>query len=66
MKEIVHHKFSLFLLEKDLFPNTSIAEEFGSDFVESCFKYVETFNSLDEAQDVQKQYKQKSIILTSY
>lgn len=37
-----------------------------SDLYQECFKYVETFNSLDEAKDAQKEYKKRTIILTSY
>ena len=58
MKEIAHHKFSLFLLETEF--------GFMSDLYQECFKYVETFNSLDEAKDAQKEYKRRTIILPSY
>lgn len=58
-KEIAHHKFSLFLLETEF-------GGFVSCLYQECFQYIEAFSSLDEAQDAQKEYKQKSIILTSY
>lgn len=52
MKEIIHHKFSLFLVE----------DIFG----EECFRYIDTFNTLEEAQEEQSKDNMKSIILPSY
>lgn len=59
MKEIYHHKYSLFLLEKYI-------GGWGSEFTQKCFEYLETFDSLEEAEDNQKHMELKTIILTSY
>lgn len=55
---MAQNKFSLFLLETEF--------GFMSDLYQECFKYVETFNSLDKAKEVQKEYKKRTIILPSY
>lgn len=59
MKEIVHHKYSLFKLE-NLYGTKELS------FSRACFEYINTFNSLDEAQDHQKHITEKTIIIPSY
>ena len=58
MKEIQHNKFSLFRLEKVVQKHIPL--------VEKCFEYIDTYNTLEEAQSAQKEFKNKSIILPSY
>jgi hypothetical protein len=57
MKEIEHHEFSLFLLEKGLGQN---------DLVQKCFEYVNTFTSLEEAREYQKNINFKTLIIPTY
>lgn len=61
MEQITHHKFSLFRTER-------IEGEQQSTFrvTRSCFEFIETFNSLEEAKSAQKEYKENTIILPSY
>ena len=61
MKEIQHNKFSLFLLDKK-------HKGWGESFIDivKCFEYIGTYDTLEEAQSVQKEYKQKTLILPSY
>ena len=66
MEKIHHCSFSLFRLEKNYFPVSSFVGEFNSSIVERCFEFIETFDNLEDAKIAQKEYKQKSIILTSY
>jgi len=61
MEQITHHKFSLFRVEKsenDQHPTFRI--------ITSCFEFIETFNSLEEAKSAQKEYEESTIILPSY
>jgi hypothetical protein len=61
-------KYSLFLLEKQVYHGSS-RDDFGlfGDYVtEECCIHLETYNTLEEAQIAQKEYKQKTIILNSY
>lgn len=51
-------RFSLFQLEKDYI--------FNQDFKEPCFEYLDTFETLEEAQDKQKQFGFKTIIIPTY
>lgn len=55
---MTQQKFSLFQLEKDYM--------FNQDFKESCFIYLDTFDSLEAAQEKQQEYDFKTIILPSY
>lgn len=66
MKEIHHCKFSLFLLEKKYHKGLGYIGMAGSVITEKCFEFIETFDDLEDAKIVQKEYKQKSIILPSY
>lgn len=61
MKEIIHHKYTLFALEKR-------AGFFSEDYMtsEDAFIFLETCDTLEEAQFAQKEYKQKTIILSSW
>lgn len=52
-------KYSLFLLEK-------YYNGWGSDLMQECFEYIDTYDTLEEAQSEQKELKQKTIILPSY
>lgn len=56
-------KYSLFLLEKSI---DSEYKLIGSYLSESCFKCVDTYDTLEEAQLAQKEFKQKTIILASW
>jgi hypothetical protein len=56
-------KFSLFLLEKAV---RGTSNQNGDVLLEECCIHLETYNTLDEAQIAQKEYKQKTIILPSY
>ena len=51
--------YSLFLLEKSV-------GGWGSELIEQCFLYVETYDTLEEVQLAQKEFKQKTIILASW
>lgn len=66
MKEIQHNKFSIFRIEKRYIKGLKHIGEFGSTVTEKCFEYLETFVSLEEAQLRQKEYKSKTIILSSW
>jgi hypothetical protein len=56
-------KYSLFLLEKFISTEyTSI----GIYLSESCFEYVDTYETLEKAQEMQKHFEQKTIILASW
>jgi hypothetical protein len=59
-------KYSLFLLEKEVFITANYIGGKASKITEKCMEYVETYNTLEEAQIAQKEYKQKTIILPSY
>jgi len=52
-------KYSLFLLEK-------YYGRWGDVLYQSCFEYVETFDTLEEAQSAQEEYELKTIILSSW
>ncbi len=58
MKEIKHHNYSLFRLEKYY--------TLSDDIVVNCFEYVETFKTLEEALKVQEKEELKTIILSSW
>jgi len=64
MKEINHHKYSLFFLEKYLYDK----ERNDLHVIDSqpTFEYYETFDTLEKAQETQKHFEQKTIILPSY
>lgn len=56
-------EYSLFLLEE------SYETEFtpiGSYLTKSCFEYVDTFDTLEQAKLEQKKYKLKTIIIPTY
>lgn len=55
----MEQKYSLFLLEKHF-------GGFMSDLTEGCFKYVNTFNTLEEAKTEQEKFELKTIILIGY
>ena len=66
MKEITHHKFSLFKLEKQYHKGLSYVGEFNSVITEKCFEYIGTFDTLEAAQLEQKERDFKTIILPTY
>lgn len=60
MREIQHHKYSLFSLEKNV-------GDYEDPFKrEPHFQYIDTADTLEEILDWQKRYKLKTIILISY
>ena len=58
MKEAVHHKFSLFRLEKYY--------TMSDDIVIKCFEYIDTFDSLEDAQKAQNKEELKTLIINSW
>jgi len=56
-------KFSLFLLEKAV---RGTSNQNGEVLLEECCILLETYDTIEEAQIAQKEYKQKTIILNSY
>lgn len=66
MKEIQHNKFSLIQIERKVHISSSYIGEFSPTVIEKCFIFLETCDTLEEAQSAQKEYRQKTIILTSY
>lgn len=60
MKDIVHHKFSLFQLEKYLFFDDV------DTLSENTFILLGIFDHLEDAKAAQEKLKVKSIILPSY
>lgn len=60
MKNIIHHKYSLFQLEKYLFFDDV------ETLSENTFILLGTFDSLDEAKAAQDKMNMKTIILPSY
>jgi len=58
MKEIQHNKFSLFRLEKYY--------TLSDDIIINCFEYIDTFESLKEAQEVQNKEELKTLIVSSW
>lgn len=61
--EIHHHKYSLFFIEERY--ETSYSQ-IGDYLSKKCFEYIDTFDTLKEAQEEQKEYDLKTIILTSW
>lgn len=59
MIEITHNKFSLFRTDKYRYITENVVTN-------SCFEFIETFDSLEEAKSAQKEYKESTIILPSY
>ena len=59
-------KYSLFLLEKEVFIMANYIGGKTSKITEKCMEYVETYNTLEEAKTAQKETIQKTIILPSY
>jgi hypothetical protein len=58
--------YSLFLLERNFYPQSTIIGEFRAEVTEKCFEYLDTYNTLEEAKIAQKKIEQKSLILQSY
>jgi hypothetical protein len=58
MKEVQHCKFSLFYIEK-------LSDNAHFNF-ESCFEYINTYNTLEQAQISQKEFREKTIIIPTY
>ena len=56
-------KYSLFQLEKQIHRPSEFG---GYVLTEDCFEYMETFDTLEEAQDNAKHITFKTIILPSY
>lgn len=63
MKEITHHKYSIFFLEE--FIDREYAQ-IGTYLSKPCFEYIDTYDTLEEAQSTQKEFKNKSIIIPTY
>lgn len=59
-------KYSLFAIEKRIHFSSCFVGEFGSTLTESCFEYLDTFDTLEEAQKDQKEWDVKTLILPSY
>lgn len=59
-------KFSLFLLEKKYYMDSTYIGDFTDTITEKCCIYVATFDTLEEAKLAQKEYELKTIILPSY
>lgn len=64
--EIVHHKFSLFKLEKSYHKGLSYVGEFGSVITQKCFEHIGTFDTLEQTKAEQKERDFKTIIIPSY
>lgn len=62
----MEQKYSLFQIERSVYPAPTIIGEFNSSVVEQCFCYLKTFDSIEEAKKEQKDCPLKTIILTSY
>lgn len=60
----MEHKFSLFFLEKYLYDKER--EDLHVIDTIPTFQYYETFNTLEEAQEIQKYFEQKTIIILTY
>lgn len=56
-------KYSLFAVERKY--ETSYTP-IGTHLTESCFEYLNTFDTLEEAQQKQKEYDVRTLILPSY
>jgi len=59
-------KYSLFLLEKKYHRGLRYVGEVGSVITEKCMEYVDSFDTLEEAEDHAKHIALKTIILNSY
>ena len=64
-------KFSLFQIEKSYYKTISYIKqcyigEFGDMITESCFIYIGSYDSLEDAKVAQKEFKNKSLIIKSY
>lgn len=56
-------KYSLFATEKKF---ETAYTRIGTHLTESCFEYLGTFDTLEEAQKESKEYDVKTLILPSY
>jgi len=56
-------KYSLFAIEKKFETAYSVI---GTYLTESCFEYLGTFDTLEDAQKDQKEYDIETLILPSY
>lgn len=56
-------KYSLFAIEKKY---ETAYTQIGVHLTESCFEYLGTFDTLEEAQGDSKEYDVKTLILPSY
>ena len=59
-------KYSLFRLEKTYHKGLRYVGEIGSVLTEKCFEYIDTFDTLELAQILQKENKNKTIIIQTY
>ena len=59
-------KFSLFQIEKPYYESSSYIGEFKAVCTISCFEYLGTFDTLEQAQEDQKEWDVKTLILPSY
>lgn len=62
----MEQKFSLFQIEKPYYGLSSYVGDFKTVCIISCFEYINTYDTLEEAKIAQKEYKQKTLILPSY
>jgi len=70
MEKIHHCNFSLFQIEQliggHIWNLGRDDEQVTTSTSKGCFRYIKTFDNLEDAKIAQKEYKQKSIILPSY
>ena len=62
----MEQKYSLFVLEKPYYESSSYIGEFKAVRTVSCFEYLGTFDTLEQAQKDQKEWDVKTLILPSY
>lgn len=62
----MEQKYSLFVLEKPYYEPPSYIGEFKAVCTISCFEYLSTFDTLEQAQKYQKEWDVKTLILPSY
>ena len=62
MEEIVHHKYSLFLLERAVHNTVGGTTR----LLEECCIHLDEYDTLKEAKLAQTQYQLKTIIIPTY
>jgi len=58
--------YSLFRIEKKYHKGLRSLGTSGSIMIEKCFEYLDTYDTLEEAEIAQKENKQKTLILQSF